>query len=75
MIAEAKGVSSPDGKSVQELYHRLLAQLGNELFILQDASLKQIEATGDATQRVQLTFPPSARNGGKSPAANGSGKP
>lgn len=36
---------------------------------------KQIEATGDATQRVQLTFPPSARNGGKSPAASGSGKP
>jgi len=29
---------------------------------------KQIEATGDSTQRVQLTFPPSARNGGKTPA-------
>jgi len=36
---------------------------------------KQIEATGDSTQRVQLTFPPSARNGGKTPAANGSSKP
>mgnify|MGYP003463126410 FL=1 len=36
---------------------------------------KQIEATGDSTQRVQLTFPPSARNGGKTPASNGSSKP
>lgn len=36
---------------------------------------KQIEATGDSTQRVQLTFPPSARNGGKTPAGNGSSKP
>lgn len=35
---------------------------------------KQIEATGDATQRVQLTFPPSARAGGK-PASTGSSKP
>lgn len=30
---------------------------------------KQIEATGDATQRVQLTFPPSARHGAKTNAA------
>lgn len=42
---------------------------------------KQIEATGDSTQRVQLTFPPSARNGGKTPAtpaainSSGSSKP
>ncbi len=46
VIAEAKGVSGTETKSVRELYHRLLAQLGNELFILQDASLKQIEAVG-----------------------------
>ena len=46
VIAEAKGVSGTETKSVQELYHRLLAQLGNELFILQDASLKKIEAVG-----------------------------
>ena len=42
---------------------------------------KQIEATGDSTQRVQLTFPPSARQGGKVPAikepanSSGSSKP
>ena len=46
VIAEAKGVRGTETKNVQELYHRLLAQLGNELFILQDASLKQIEAVG-----------------------------
>ncbi|MBI5150391.1 MAG: hypothetical protein HZA28_06440, partial [Candidatus Omnitrophica bacterium] len=52
VIAEAKGVSGVDTKSVQELYHRLLAQLGNELFILQDASLKVIEAaSGDLVAR------------------------
>lgn len=32
---------------------------------------KQIEATGDSTQRVQLTFPPSARQGGKTPVSTG----
>lgn len=31
---------------------------------------KQVEASGDASQRVQLVFPPQARNGGK-PAAPG----
>jgi len=42
---------------------------------------KQIEATGDSTQRVQLTFPPSARQGGKVPTSkepansSGSSKP
>ena len=37
---------------------------------------KQIEASGDSSQRVQLTFPPSARNGGKTPTSNnGSIKP
>ncbi|MES2719871.1 MAG: lipopolysaccharide transport periplasmic protein LptA [Pseudomonadota bacterium] len=37
---------------------------------------KQIEASGNSTQRVQLTFPPSARTGGKTPASNnGSIKP
>ena len=36
---------------------------------------KQIEATSDASQRVQLTFPPSARNSTKAPtpASAGSG--
>jgi len=39
---------------------------------------KQIEATSDASQRVQLTFPPSARNSTKTPSptsSNGSAKP
>ena len=36
---------------------------------------KQIEATGDSTQRVQLTFPPSARSSGKTPVSTGGSKP
>lgn len=39
---------------------------------------KQIEATSDASQRVQLTFPPSARNSTKTPSpasSTGSAKP
>lgn len=45
IIAEAKGVSGTQTKSVEELYYRLLARLGNELFILREASLKDIEGT------------------------------
>lgn len=44
VIAEAKGVASPDSKSVQETYGRILSQLGSELFVLQEAPLKKIEA-------------------------------
>lgn len=52
IIAQAKGVASSDGKSVQELYQRMLFQLGNELFILQDAPLKKIqEVAGDLVGR------------------------
>ena len=36
---------------------------------------KQIEATGDSSQRVQLTFPPSARSSGKTPVSTGGSKP
>ncbi len=43
IIAEAKGVAGPNTKSVQEAYRKLLARLGPELFILQDAPLKDIE--------------------------------
>ncbi|MBI3617814.1 MAG: hypothetical protein HY210_06320 [Candidatus Omnitrophica bacterium] len=57
VIAEAKGVSGTETKSVQELYHRLLAQLGNELFILQDASLKRIEAAGGDLLARGIFFP------------------
>lgn len=43
IIAEAKGVASPNTKIVQEAYRKLLFSLGPELFILQDAPLKDIE--------------------------------
>ena len=50
VIAEAKGVRTVDAKSVQELYRRILARLGNELFVLREASLKDIGAVaGDFT--------------------------
>jgi uncharacterized protein (TIGR00375 family) len=42
LIAQAKdcGVAS---KAVQQVYHEMLGQLGNELFILQEAPLRDIE--------------------------------
>lgn len=43
IIAEAKGIVSPSAKAVQLLYQKMLAVLGNELFILQQAPLKDIE--------------------------------
>ncbi len=46
IIAEAKGLGSPSAKAVQETYQKLLARLGNELFILQEAPLKDVEGVG-----------------------------
>lgn len=43
VIAQAKG-TGVNSKSVQELYQKILARLGNELSVLQEASLPQIEA-------------------------------
>jgi uncharacterized protein (TIGR00375 family) len=42
IIGEAKN-QNPGTKSVEELFQRLLAGLGNELFILREASLENIE--------------------------------
>ncbi|MBI5415912.1 MAG: DNA helicase UvrD [Candidatus Omnitrophica bacterium] len=44
IIAEAKGLAGPGSKSVQQLYVKILSQLGNELFVLREAPLEQIEA-------------------------------
>ncbi len=44
VIAQAKGVSSPDSKVVQETYLRILSHIGNELFVLQEVSLDEIKA-------------------------------
>jgi DNA helicase-2/ATP-dependent DNA helicase PcrA len=44
VIAEAKGVQTANTKSVQESYGKILARLGNELFVLREASLKDIGA-------------------------------
>jgi len=44
IIAEARGVSSSTAKQVELVYRALLERVGNELFILQDAPLKAIEA-------------------------------
>ncbi|MCA9400354.1 MAG: hypothetical protein KC713_01910 [Candidatus Omnitrophica bacterium] len=46
IIAEVKGVSSPNAKSVQTLYFQILNNLGHELFILMDATYKDIENAG-----------------------------
>jgi len=42
IIADAKGMKSTTSKTVEECYYALLNKLGNELFILQDASIKEI---------------------------------
>ena len=42
IIADAKGVGT-HSKSVEDFYKQMLQQLGNELFILREASLKEIE--------------------------------
>ncbi len=44
IIAEANG-TGPTAKGVGELYFKMLHKLGNELFILQEASLKDIQTT------------------------------
>ena len=43
IIAEARGVASANNKKVQELYNKILSKIGNELFILMDAPIKDIE--------------------------------
>ncbi len=45
--------------------------------IVYSTTRKQIEASGNASERVQLVFPPSARNSSKpgSPSATGGSKP
>lgn len=43
IIAECRRVG-PNSKSVQTLYQQMLASLGNELYILQDASFQDIES-------------------------------
>jgi DNA helicase-2/ATP-dependent DNA helicase PcrA len=45
VIGDAKN-QKPDTKAVQEVFQRLLAALGNELFILQDAPLEEIARIG-----------------------------
>ncbi|HNV24239.1 MAG TPA: hypothetical protein PLH56_01080 [Candidatus Omnitrophota bacterium] len=42
IIADAKGVGA-NSKSVEDIYKSMLENLGNELFILREASLKDIE--------------------------------
>jgi len=42
VIGQARGVG-PNSKSVGLVYHNLLSKLGNELYILQEAPLKDIE--------------------------------
>ncbi len=43
IIAQAQG-RGVESKGVQEVYWKMLSRLGNELFILREAALKQIEA-------------------------------
>ena len=43
IIADAKG-TGPQTKGVQEIFWQMLSKLGNEIYILQDAPLKDIEA-------------------------------
>jgi PHP family Zn ribbon phosphoesterase len=43
IIADAKD-TTPAAKGVDELYFKLLSKLGNEMYILKDASLAEIEA-------------------------------
>jgi DNA helicase-2/ATP-dependent DNA helicase PcrA len=42
LIAQAKGCAGVNTKAVQQVYHQMLDTLGNELFILQEVSLKDI---------------------------------
>ncbi len=51
IIAQAQG-TGVNCKGVNELYGKMLAKLGNELFILREASLKDVEAVaGDLVAR------------------------
>jgi uncharacterized protein (TIGR00375 family) len=44
IIGEARGVG-PNSKTVQEIFHNMLNNIGNEMFILRDAPLDKIERT------------------------------
>lgn len=46
IVAEARGVSSVNSKSVQAAYWQLLTKLGNEFYILQDAPIRDIARAG-----------------------------
>ncbi len=43
VIASARGVVGSNGKAVQAVFFQLLSELGNELYILQDAPIADIE--------------------------------
>ena len=47
IIAETQGVG-PNSKRVQNIYRKLLAEVGNELFILLDCPLERVQKAGGA---------------------------
>jgi len=59
IIAECVGVSSSSSKKVQEIYEKMIREIGNEFHILLDASIREIHAIvgskiAEAIGRVRL---------------------